>query len=270
MTVKRNPNVEKGFTLIELLVVIGIFGILAGLLIPAVLYAKFKARTATCTNNYRQLVLAAAMYATVDSKGRLPSFELPTESSQLESFRSLYPWINGLPLLKALEPHGITQPQMWFCPMRQNKTHTPSKAFQAHFGRPMATMDDYTLYFTDLQSSKYAFIESNWWVPRRLEGSSTLTYPDVSLLPTRLDTPWPSKLDDATLSTRPIISDWMVGDKSPSGDGFAWASGAHVYGGKIRNCNSGYADGHVETRSANNIKWELRFTDNKNSAYIFY
>ena len=78
----RNRHVEKGFTLIELLVVIAIVGILAGLLIPAVLFGKFKGRVTTCTNNYRQLALAAAMYAGDDSKGRLPSFELPTESSQ--------------------------------------------------------------------------------------------------------------------------------------------------------------------------------------------
>ncbi len=78
----RNRRVEKGFTLIELLVVIAILGILAALLIPAVSYGKSKARGITCTNNYRQLALAAAMYAGDDSKGRLPSFELPTESSQ--------------------------------------------------------------------------------------------------------------------------------------------------------------------------------------------
>src|SRR5437016_11396449 len=103
MIMTRNRRVEKGFTLIELLVVIAILGILAALLIPAVSYGKFKARVTTCTNNYRQLALAAAMYAGDDSKGGLPSFELPTESTQLVGFHNLYPWNIGLPMLMAME-----------------------------------------------------------------------------------------------------------------------------------------------------------------------
>jgi hypothetical protein len=43
--------------------------------------------------------------------------------------------------------------------------------------------------------------------------------------PTRLNAPWPTKLDDMTISTRPIVSDWMSGSKQPSGDGFLEASG---------------------------------------------
>ena len=133
----------------------------------------------------------------------------------------------------------------------------------------MATIDDLSKFFTDIQKSKYAGVDLNWWVPRRLEGSPTLTYPDVSLLPTRLDAPWPSKMDDLTISTRPIVSDWMTGTKETSGDRFTSASGAHVFGGKIRSVNSGYADGHVETHSASRIKWELQLTDSDNS-FIFY
>src|SRR5438876_10383619 len=101
MIMARNRHVAKGFTLIELLVVIAILGILAGLLIPAVSYGKFKARGTTCTNNYRQLALAAAMYAGDDPKGRLPSFDRPTVPSQLTNFQHLYPWMIVLPMLKA-------------------------------------------------------------------------------------------------------------------------------------------------------------------------
>jgi prepilin-type N-terminal cleavage/methylation domain-containing protein len=266
--VQRKWKTRRAFTLIELLVVMAIIGILAGLILAAISYGEFKARVTTCTNNYRQLALAASMYAGDDSKGRFPSFELPTESTQLSNFRNLYPWIVGLPMLKALEPHGIKQPQMWFCPARQG-WQGASTTFQAEFKRPMSTIDDLTLYFTGIQRSKYAFLDLNWWVPRRLEGSPTLTYPDASLLPARLKTPWPSKMDDVTISTRPILSDWITGSKETAGDSFGRASGAHVFSGKVRNANSGYGDGHVETHSASRMKWELQLTDSEDS-YIFY
>jgi len=129
--------------------------------------------------------------------------------------------------------------------------------------------DDFSKFFTDIQKSKYAFVDLNWWVPRRLEGDPTLTYPDASLLVTRLKTPWPSRMDDVTISTRPILSDWILGSKDTSGDSFTSASGAHAFAGKIRNANSGYADGHVVTHSASNMKWELELTGGENS-YIFY
>src|SRR6266852_2956648 len=107
MTMTRDRRVENGFTLIELLVVIAIVGILAGLVLPALSYAKFKARVTTCTNNYGQFALAAAIYASDNSKGGLPSFELPTDSTQLVGFRNLDPGIVGLPMLKAMETWGI-------------------------------------------------------------------------------------------------------------------------------------------------------------------
>lgn len=54
---------REGFTLVELLVVIAIIGILAGLLIPAVLAAQERARRAHCMNNLDQFGNALLMYA---------------------------------------------------------------------------------------------------------------------------------------------------------------------------------------------------------------
>lgn len=63
---------RKGFTLVELLVVVAIIGILAGLLLPAVLNARERARQGTCMNNQHELALGVLQYET--AKQRLPGY----------------------------------------------------------------------------------------------------------------------------------------------------------------------------------------------------
>jgi prepilin-type N-terminal cleavage/methylation domain-containing protein/prepilin-type processing-associated H-X9-DG protein len=87
---------RSGFTLIELLVVIAIIAVLIALLLPAVQAAREAARRAQCTNNLKQLGLAAHNYLSVNTV-------FPMQTTYPAGAIQSWGWSYGWPL--ALAPN---------------------------------------------------------------------------------------------------------------------------------------------------------------------
>jgi len=82
-----NRRRDRGFTLVELLVVIAIIGVLASLVMPALLRARDKANRAKCASNLKQLATACTNYSgdpTCYASQRFPHIRPPSASGGID------------------------------------------------------------------------------------------------------------------------------------------------------------------------------------------
>lgn len=94
---RLGSNQRRGFTLVELLVVIAIIGILIGMLLPAVQQVREAARRSSCSNNIKQLSLAALNYES--------AYQKFPPGIQVQSSRYEYGW--GTFLLPFIEQNNL-------------------------------------------------------------------------------------------------------------------------------------------------------------------
>jgi prepilin-type N-terminal cleavage/methylation domain-containing protein len=103
MSRHRRQHGAPGFTLVELLVVIAIIGVLVALLLPAVQAAREAARRMSCSNNLKQIALAAHGFH--DTYKRFPPGYLGDTPRELKYGN---PYLGTLPyLLPFMEQQAI-------------------------------------------------------------------------------------------------------------------------------------------------------------------
>lgn len=142
---------RAGSTLIELLVTVSIIGLLAALLLPAILQSRAATRRTVCLSNMRQWALAVRMYADAHH-GRLPyrgqGIQPTTRLNAMDD------WINAIPQFAESQPYvelmnAKARPKagdssIWVCP---EAVHISELSYD-ELEKPIADVIDPTTFFS--------------------------------------------------------------------------------------------------------------------------
>ncbi len=241
----RPPGSKRpGFTLIELLVVIAIIAILAGLLLPSLARAKFKAKVTQCTSNYKQWGVAVYTYAS-DSDSKFPSWAMGGTGANT--------WDVPLELVPNMTAYGMTVP-MWFCPVKPKAMDAINVWCQQNLGHAVETTADLNAYYSRVYTY-FAILEGhNWWVPH-LNGNRKCP---ENISTNRVSDFWPERMDDAFASTLPIMTDRCATLVNTTTEGHPWNN-------KVDSVNLLFGDGHVELNTKNKIQlYSVRYANGNN------
>lgn len=162
--VGRTVRRSLGFTLVELLVALGIVGVLAGLLLPAVQMARESARRTQCSNNLRQMGLALHNYLAT-TQGMLPPSWILEFNADL--FPLMFTWSNHGRLLPYLEQAGLSDAANYDLRPESYENSTAVSRPVALFlcpADPNGSDGSYELFGSRVWGTNYGWNVGDWYV----------------------------------------------------------------------------------------------------------